>query len=102
MILQTVSLSSAGKSEWIKMGTGLHDQAKYSLLLEFGGASAVADVEYAISDADDSPTPITDDVLHGVTEDYFSSLDIPVTAFRLNLVSHTSGTVTLRIIQGSV
>lgn len=63
--------------------------------------TATVDVEFAIQkDLSGSVDAIQHDQLNSLTTSTASLEDAPVTAFRLNVTSYTSGDITLRILQG--
>ena len=95
----SVSASSTSPSEWVRMNTVGYPRHTYTLTVDFNGATATADVEFAIEKDLTSPEAITHDVLTGITGTTTSDLYSPVSAFRLNLSAYTSGTVTLKIVQ---
>lgn len=99
MVFYSVTASSTDPSDWIRMdtkGTGLE---KYTLLLDFNGASATADVEFCVEEDLTAPEAVTHDILNGITASTASDMLSPVSAFRLNLSAYSSGTVTLRVLQ---
>jgi hypothetical protein len=61
----------------------------------------LVDVEFAVEDTLDSNTcAIQHHILNNLTESLASTLHVPATAFRLNILKAGSGSVVLRIIQG--
>lgn len=99
MIFYSVSKGASGTSEWIRMDSSEDKQGIFTLLLDFNGATATADVEFAVEKDLTSPEPIKHAVLKGITTSTASDFLSPASAFRLNLTSYTSGTVTLKVVQ---
>jgi len=96
MNLIQVSSSSSGTTEWISPQTSDGSVGRYMIVVEFDSATATVDVEFTI---DGGSTVITHDVLNGLTDSKSSDLYAPVSDFRLNVTSYTSGTINLKILQ---
>ena len=99
MIFYSISQSASGTSDWIRMDASEDKKGTFTLLVDFDGATATADVEFAVEKDLTSPEAITHDVLTGITASAASDMQSPASAFRLNLTSYTSGTVTLKVVQ---
>ena len=99
MIFYSVSRGASGASDWIRMDSGEDKKGVFTLLVDFDGATVTADVEFAVEKDLTSPEAIVHDVLTGITASAASDMQSPASAFRLNLTSYTSGTVTLRVVQ---
>ena len=95
----TVTLSQSGTSDWIFTGV-LTDGRRghpYSLSVEITG-TATATVEMSV-DPDRLQTPVSHTLLTDITSSVSCGIFSPIAAFRLNVSSLASGSVTLSILQ---
>lgn len=98
MIFYSVSKTSSGTSDWIRMDKSKAREGKYTLLLSLTG-TATADVEFTVDEDLTSATAISHSVLSSITSTTASDMLTPVSGFRINVSSYTSGTVTLKVVQ---
>ena len=95
----SVSTSSSGTTDWIRMDATGKAPKNYTLAVVSTG-TATYDVEFAIEKDLSSPNAIQHDQLKEKTASAASVEQVPATAFRLNVTAYTSGTLTLYILQG--
>jgi hypothetical protein len=96
----TQTVTSAGITDWVRVDSTGRAGANYLVVidLEENGGSTV-DLEFAVQKDLSVATPIQHHILKNITESTASTLHIPVTAFRLNVLSYGSGNVTFRAVQ---
>jgi hypothetical protein len=95
-----ITRSQSGAGDWIRTDSSDGADPRYTLALDISGTMTV-DVEFTVeNDLTGSPICIQHEVLNTRTSSIGSDQLSPVTAFRLNITSYTSGTATLKILQG--
>ena len=93
----SISVSASGTSSWLRVNS-VTGGSNTSLALVLSG-TATASVEFAIEKDLTSPQAYTHDILSAITTSTSSAHIYPATAFRINVSSYTSGTVTLYVLQ---
>lgn len=105
----TITKSASGATDPVILDYML-TPANTLLAVEFGAASATAQVEYTpdnpySSDGNSynsSANWFIHPVLVGLTANGVDQLSVPARAVRLNLTAYTSGTVTLQVVEAGV
>lgn len=94
----SVSISASGTSDWISLDH-YPTSGIYTIEVE-GTFVGTYSVEFTIDDPASSPSAIEHDVIQSKTTPFASDLFNPVRGFRLNVSAYTSGTLTLKVLEG--
>lgn len=96
----TITMSTLGVSDWIEVDRRGSAHQIFTLAIDMTAGAGMASVEFAVQkELGQSTLAITHDVLDNVTTSCASRQTSPVTAFRLNILSHSGGDIILRILQ---
>jgi hypothetical protein len=97
----TIEATERGLTDWYRMDAAGQAGNDFFLVVDMNEAGAGrVDVEFAVQKTLDANTSsIQHNILKDITSSTASTLHVPVTAFRLNVLEYTAGTITLRIIQ---
>lgn len=89
-------------TNWIRMDSAGHSGKDFFIVVDMesqGDTTACVDVHFTAEEDLSNPTPVLHHILNDITESTASTLHIPVTAFRMDVLGFKKGTVTLRIVQ---
>lgn len=93
-------MSTVGTSDWMCVDRRGSAHQIFTLLVDMSRGSGTATVEFTVQDTtEDNILAIGHDILADVETSCCSRQTSPVTAFRLNVTTHTDGDIVLRILQ---
>lgn len=97
------TMTSLGVSDWISLDVGdsLRRGAFYTLGLVIDG-TLTASVEFALNPILTDASVYQHPILKDLTSSHASDLGFPASAFRINVTSYASGSVTLELLQASL
>lgn len=98
----TVSATSSGVTEYKCIDRRGNAGTTYLVIVDMENGAGMVDFEFTPDDCiDDTPTLwIQHDILKDVSESCASTISVPFQAFRMNVLSYTSGTISVRVVQG--
>jgi len=103
MYYSSIEASGQGTSEWVRLDSGNNSRknSSYTLGVIVEGTLKV-DVEFCIDPNLDTPAVYCHPILNNTSSSSASDLGFPVSAFRLNIKEHTSGTAKLEVLQSNL
>lgn len=100
MIRYEISRAEPGPSDWLRLDTKGFPLNIYTISVEFENIDgAQVTVEFTLDRDLDNAQPISHHILCGITQSTTSHMQGPMAAIRLNLTSHSAGTITLKVLQ---